>query len=79
MQWSLEKEPAQYILMKTIARTLIIPSHEKQIIQENLFNNAPVRRIAVAMKKNQLLHDFFHGNHFSYQQFHLRELRIIRG
>ena len=38
MQWNLEREPAQYNCMETIARTFIIPSRQNQFIQEKLFN-----------------------------------------
>ena len=79
LQWNLEREPAQYNYMETIARTFIIPSRENQLIQENIFNNAQIRRIAVAMNTNSDVAGSFHENPFSYQQFHLRELRIIRG
>ena len=65
--------------METIARTFIIPSRQNQFIQENVFNNAPIRRIAVAMNTNLAVAGSFHENPFNYQQFHLRELRIIRG
>ena len=44
-----------------------------------MFNNAPIRRVAVARNTNSAVAGSFHENHFSYQQFHLRELRIIRG
>ena len=64
--------------METIARTFIIPSRQNQFIQENIFNNAPIRRITVAMNTNSAVAGSFHENPFSYQQFHLRELRIIR-
>ena len=65
--------------METIARTFIIPSRQNQFIQENVFNNAPIRRIAVAMNTNSAVAGSFYENPFNYQQFHLRELRIIRG
>ena len=51
-QWNLEREPAHYNYMETIARTFIIPSRQNQFIQENVFNSAPIRRIAVAMNIN---------------------------
>ena len=79
LQWNLEREPAQYNYMETIARTLIIPSRRIQFIQEKIFNNAPIRRIAVAMNTNSAVAGPFHENPFSYQQFHLTELRNIRG
>ena len=65
--------------METIARTFIIPSRQNQFIQENIFNNAPIRRVAVAMNTNSAVAGSFYENPFNYQQFHLRELRIIRG
>ena len=52
LQWNLEREPAHYNYMEIIARTFIIPSRQNQFIQENVFNNAPIRRIAVAMNTN---------------------------
>ena len=64
--------------MDIIERTFIIPSRQNQFIQENIFNNAPIRRVAVAMNTNSAVAGSFHENPFSYQQFHLRELRIIR-
>ena len=79
LQWNLEREPAQYNYMETIARTFIIPSRQNQFIQENIFNNAPIRRVAVAVNTNSAVAGCFHENLFSYQQFHIRELRIIRG
>ena len=65
--------------METIARIFIIPSRQNQFIQENVFNKTPIRRIAVAMNTNLAVVGSFHENPFNYQQFHLRELRIIRG
>ena len=79
MQWNLEREPAHYNYMETIARTFIIPSSQNQFVQENVFNNAPIRRIAVAMKTYLAVAGSFHENFFNYHKFHLRELRIIRG
>ena len=78
LQWNLEREPAQYNYVKTIARTFIIPSRQNQFIQENIFSNGPIRKIAVAINTNSAVAGFFHENTFSYQRFQLRELRIIR-
>ena len=79
LQWNLEREPAHYNNMETIARIFIIPSRQNQFIQENVFNKTPIRRIAVAMNTNSAVVGSFHENPFNYQQFHLRDLRIIRG
>ena len=79
LQGNLEKEPAQYNYMETIVRTFIIPSRQNQFIQENIFNNTPIRRIAVAMNTTSAVAGSFHEKPFSFQQFLLRELRIIWG
>ena len=63
--------------MEIIARTFIIPSPQNQFIQENVFNNAPIRRIAVAMNTNSAVAGSFHKSPFNYHKFQLRELRII--
>ena len=52
LQWNLEREPAHSNYMEIIARIFIIPSHQNQFIQENLFKNDPFRQLAVAMNTN---------------------------
>ena len=52
IKYQLTHQPACYNFMETIARTFFIPSGQNQFIQENVFNNAPIRRIAIAMKIN---------------------------
>ena len=44
--------PVEYNYMETLAKTFIIPARRNQFIQENIFNNAPIRRIAIAMNSN---------------------------
>ena len=78
LQLNLERKPAQYNYMETIARPFIIPSRQNQFIQENMFNNDSIRRIAVAVNTNSAVAGSFHENPFSYQQLLLRELTIIR-
>ena len=68
LQWNLEREPAQYNYMETIARTFNIPSRQNQLIQENIFNNAPIRRVGNAMNTNSADAGSFHENPFNYQQ-----------
>ena len=41
--------PVEYNYLETLAKTFIIPARQEQFIQENIFNNAPIRRIAIAM------------------------------
>ena len=44
--------PIEFNYLETLAKTFIIPARQNQFIQENIFNNAPVRRIAIAMNTN---------------------------
>ena len=44
--------PVEFKYIATLSRTFIIPTRQNQFIQENIFNNAPFRRIAIAMNTN---------------------------
>ena len=79
IKYQLTHQPDCYNFMETIARTFIIPSGQNQFIQENVFNNAPIRRVAIAMNTNSAFTGHFQVNPFHYQKFGLRELRIVRG
>ena len=70
--------PVEYNYMETLVKTFIIPARQNQFIQENKINNAPIRRIAVAMNSNSAFTGSFAENPFWYQQFNLRDIRIFR-
>ena len=65
--------------LETPAKTSIIPARQNQFIQENIFNNAPARRMAIAMNTNSAFTGSYTENPFWYQQFDLRQIRILRG
>ena len=44
--------PVEFNYLEFLAKTSIIPARQNQFIQENIFNNAPVRRIAIANNTN---------------------------
>ena len=44
--------PMEFNYLETLAKTSIIPARQNQIIQENIFNIAPVCRIANAVNTN---------------------------
>ena len=71
--------PIEYNYMETLVKTFIIPERQNQFIQENIFNNAPIRQIAIAMNSNSAFTGSFAKNPFWYQQFNLRDIRILRG
>ena len=56
-------------------QTYIIPARQNQFIQQNIINNAPINRIAIAMNSNAA----FAENPFWYQQFNLRDIIKLRG
>ena len=69
----------EYNYMETLAKTFVVPARQNQFIQENIFNKAPIRRIAIAMNTNSAFTGSFTENPFWYQQFDLRQIRILRG
>ena len=44
--------PADCIYLETLGKIFIILDRQNQFIQENIFNNAPIHRIAFAMNTN---------------------------
>ena len=70
--------PVEHNYLETLAKTFIIPARQNQFIQENIFNKAPICRIAIAMNTNTAFTDSFTKNPFWYQQFDLRQIRILR-
>ena len=71
--------PVEYNYLETLAKTFIIPARQNQFIQENIFNKALIRRIAIAMKTNSAFTGSFTENPYWYQQFGLRHIRRLRG
>ena len=71
--------PVENNSLETLAKTFIIPARQNQFVQENIFNNAPIRRIANAMNTNSAFTGSFTENPFCYQQFDLRQIRILFG
>ena len=71
--------PVEFNYLETLAKTFIIPARQNQFIKKNIFDKAPVRRIAIAMNTNSAFTGFYTENPFWYQQFLLRQTRILRG
>ena len=69
----------EFNYLETLAKTFIIPARQNNFIQENIINNAPVRRIAIAMNANSAFIGFYTENPFWYQQFDRRQIRTLRG
>ena len=71
--------PVENKYLETLAKTFIIPARQNQFNQENIFNNAPIRQVATAMNAKTAFSGSFTENPFWYEQFDLRQIRILRG
>ena len=71
--------PADSNSFETMAKTFIIPARQNQFLQENIFNIAPVRRIAIAMNTNSASTGFYTKIPLWYQQFNFGPIKILRG
>ena len=71
--------PVEFNHLETLVKTLILPARQNQFIQEKIFNNAPVRRIASAKITNYAFTGFYTENPFWYQEYDLRQIRTLRG
>ena len=70
--------PVEYNYLEILAKTFIIPARQNQFFQKNIFNSAPVRRIAFAMNTNSAFTESYTENLLWYQQFDLRQIRVPR-
>ena len=71
--------PLEFNFLEFLAKSFIITARENHFIQENTFNNAPVCRLALARNTNSAFTGSYTENPFWYQQFELRQKRILRG
>ena len=71
--------PVENNYLDTLAKTFNIPARQNQFIQENNLNNAPNSRVAIAMNTNSAFTGSFTEYPFWYQQFDLRQIRVLRG
>ena len=71
--------PVEFNYLETLIKNFIIPARQNQSTQENFFNNALVRRIAIAFNTNFAFTGSYNENPFWYQQFDLRKTKILRG
>ena len=69
----------EFFYLEILAKTSITPARLNQFIQENIFNIAPVRRIAIAKNTNSAFTASYTENPVWYQQFDLKQIRILRG
>ena len=56
--------PVKYNFSQILVKTLILPARQNKFIHENIFNNAPNRRDAIAMNTNSVFTGSFTENPF---------------
>ena len=44
--------PVEHNYLEVLAETFIVPARQNHIIQENIFNKAPILRVTIAMSTN---------------------------
>ena len=69
----------EFNYLEILVEIFINPARQNQFVQENIFNIAPVRRIAVIMKTNSAFKGSHTENPFWCQQFNLRQIKTLRG
>ena len=70
--------PVEYNYLETLAKMFISPARQNQFFQKNIFNNNPVRHIAIAMNTISAFPGSYTENPFWYQLFELRQIEILR-
>ena len=71
--------PLEFNYLETLANAFIIAAGGNQFIREDLFNNVPVRWIAIAMNTNYAVIGSYIENAFWCYSIILRQIRITRG
>ena len=74
----LARNPVEFNYLETLAKNFLVPARQNQFIQENFCNNGPVRGISIATNTNSAITGSYNENPFWYQQFDLRQIRILR-
>ena len=69
----------EFIYLEILANTFVISARQNQFIQENVFNNAPVRRSVIALSTNSAFTGSYTENPFWYQQFDIWQISILWG
>ena len=68
-----------YTLFEYYLETSIIPARQKQFVQENNSKKTPLHWIALPTNTKSAFTGSYFGNSFWYQQFDLRQIRLLRG
>ena len=78
LERSLSARPAFYEFLEVIPKTYLIPIGNNQMIEEDIFNAAPIRRLVVAMNLSEDFRGSLGSNPFHYQKFDLKKVVLYR-
>ena len=75
---SLQLRPARYNLSEVLAKTFVIPNGQNQYIHANIFNNAPIRRLVVAINTNTAFTGSLKTNPIRNVQSYFTSMRALK-
>lgn len=75
---ALLRSPARYTFTESEAKTFIVPANQSTFVRENIFNNRPIRSLAIAMNTNESFTGKLTQNPFHYQTFGLQRIVLYR-
>ena len=78
LERSLAMRPAIYEYPEIVAKTYLVPKGHNQMIEEDIFNSAPIRRLVVAMNQIPQFTGTHDSNPFHYQKFDLNRVLLYR-
>jgi hypothetical protein len=78
LERSLAVRPAIYEYPEVIAKTYLVPKGHNAMIEEDIFNAAPIRRLVVAMNEIPDFTGSHETNPFHYRKFGLKRVLLYR-
>ena len=70
--------PPELVSLEFLAKTSTITARKSQINEENTFNNAAVRGIAIAVNSTSASTELYTVSTLCFQHFNLRQIRKLR-
>jgi hypothetical protein len=78
LERSLATRPAIYEYPEIIAKTYLVAKGHNAMIEEDIFNAAPIRRLVIAMNKIPQFTGTLASNPYHYQKFGLKRVMLYR-
>jgi hypothetical protein len=78
LERSLATRPAIYEYPEIVVKTYLVPKGHNAMIEEDIFNSAPIRRLVVAMNQITQFTGTLNSNPFHYQKFDLSRVLLYR-